>query len=66
MGWWIRNGLVLRQAVNTHIEEAAYFETQDGEDDYQKYFHGRLLWTHHSLKSIVRWYCRPAQLPLSL
>jgi hypothetical protein len=46
MGWWEYNGLVPGQTVDAHIEEAAYRQTQDGEDDYQKDFHGRLLWTY--------------------
>jgi hypothetical protein len=47
MRWWKCNGLVPGQTVNAHIEEAAHCQTQNGEDDYQDYFHGCLLWTHH-------------------
>ena len=41
------NGLIPGQTVNAHIEEAAYRQTQNGEYDYQEYFHGCLLWTYH-------------------
>ena len=43
----ICNGLILREAVDAHIEEAAYQQTHDGEQEYQEYFHGCLLWTYH-------------------
>ena len=47
MGWRICNGLVLREAVDAHIQEAAYYQTQDGEQEYIQYFHGCLLWTYY-------------------
>jgi hypothetical protein len=50
---WKYNGLILGQTVNAHIEEAAHCQAQNGKYDYQKYFHGCLLWTYHGLKSIV-------------
>jgi hypothetical protein len=53
------NGLIPGQTVNAHIEEAAYRQTQKGEYEYQKYFHGCLLWTYHGLKSILGgYYCQ--------
>lgn len=44
--WWKHNGLAAGQTINTHVEEAAHCETDDGEQHYQGYFHGRLLWTY--------------------
>ena len=47
MGWGKYNGLAPGQAVDAHVEEAAYRQTQDGEDDYEGDFHESLLWTYH-------------------
>jgi len=47
MRWRICNGLILRQAVDAYIQEAAYYQTQEGEQEYQEYFHGCLLWTYY-------------------
>jgi hypothetical protein len=44
---WKYNRLFLRQAVDAHVKEAAYRQTQKGEYDYQEYFHGCLLWMYH-------------------
>jgi hypothetical protein len=44
---WKYDRLVLRQTVDANIEEAAHCQTQDGEYDYQDYFHGCLLWTYY-------------------
>jgi len=44
---WKNNGLVLGQTVNADIKETTYRQTQNGEYDYQKYFHGCLLWTYY-------------------
>ncbi len=74
MRWRICNGLVLRQTVNAHVKEAAHLQTQNGEQDYQRYFHGCLLWTYYRLEvntwlvllpgvaSLILW----APFPLSL
>ena len=47
MGRRIRDGLILREAVDANVEEAAYYQTQDGEQEYVQYFHGCLLWTYY-------------------
>ena len=47
MGWRVRDRLVLRKTVDAHIQEAAHHQTQDGEQEYEQYFHGCLLWTYH-------------------
>jgi hypothetical protein len=47
MRWRKYNGLVLRQTVNAHVKEAAHLQTQNGEENYQSYFHGCLLWTYY-------------------
>jgi hypothetical protein len=44
---WKYDGFILGQTVNAHIKEAAYYQTQNGEQEYQKYFHGYLLWTYY-------------------
>jgi hypothetical protein len=46
MGWRICNGFILRQAVDAYIQEAAYDQTEDGEEKYQEYLHGCLLWMY--------------------
>jgi len=51
---WKYNRLVQGQTVNADIEEAAYCQTQNGEYDYQKYFHGCLLWTYHDAEVNTR------------
>jgi hypothetical protein len=43
----ICDGLILREAVDAYIQEAAYDQTQDGEQEYEEYFHGCLLWTYY-------------------
>ena len=55
MRGWKDDGLVLGQAVDAHVKEAAYCQTQNGEDDYQEYFHGCLLWTYHR-PEVNRWW----------
>ena len=47
MGWRVRDGLVLRKAVDANVQEAAHHQTHDGEQKYEQYFHGCLLWTYH-------------------
>lgn len=44
---WKYNRLIPGQTVDAHIEEAAHGQTKKDEDDYQKNFHGCLLWTYH-------------------
>jgi hypothetical protein len=53
MRWRKYNGLVLGQAIDAYIQEAAHLQAQNGEENYQDYFHGCLLWTYHGLKSIL-------------
>jgi hypothetical protein len=66
MGRWKYNGLIPGQAVNAHIKEAAYRQTQKGEDNYQKYFHGCLLWTYHRPEVNSSLVLLPGMLLLSL
>jgi hypothetical protein len=49
---WKHDGLVLRQTVDAYIKKTAYRQTQKGEDGYQEYIHGCLLWTYWRPKSI--------------
>ena len=36
----------MREAVDAYIQEAAHHQTDDGEQNYQAYVHGCLLWTY--------------------
>jgi hypothetical protein len=47
MGRRIYNGLIPGQTVDAHVKEAANRQTQNGEQEYQKYFHGYVLWTYY-------------------
>jgi hypothetical protein len=53
------NGLIPGQTVDAHIKEAAYRQTQKGEYEYQKYFHGCLLWTYHRQEVNTWWTLLP-------
>lgn len=59
MRWRIYNGLILGQTVNAHVKEAAHCQTQKGEYESPKYFHGCLLWTYHRSEVNTWWVLLP-------
>jgi hypothetical protein len=59
MRWRIYNGLIPGQTVNAHIKEAAHCQTQKGEEEYQKHFHGCLLWTYYRPEVNTWWVLLP-------